>query len=110
MTAFIVDPFFLEEIVHADLVTCDGTVKWYEALLFKYVLSALQERQCVDPRIFIQDGSPPHIATPVKQLMSAYFGYDRIISRRFPIIFLQRKLVYFLFFGGTWRMLFTMGG
>ncbi|GBN26036.1 hypothetical protein AVEN_86876-1 [Araneus ventricosus] len=32
----------------------------------------------------MQDGAPPHIATPVKQLLNLHFGNDRIISRYFP--------------------------
>ncbi|GBM93645.1 hypothetical protein AVEN_191660-1 [Araneus ventricosus] len=32
----------------------------------------------------MQDGAPPHIATPVKQLLNLHFGKDRIISRHFP--------------------------
>ncbi|GBN84399.1 hypothetical protein AVEN_180563-1 [Araneus ventricosus] len=32
----------------------------------------------------MQDGAPPHIATPVKQLLNLHFGNDRIISRHFP--------------------------
>ncbi|GBM74582.1 hypothetical protein AVEN_151034-1 [Araneus ventricosus] len=32
----------------------------------------------------MQVGSPPHIATPAKQLLNLYFRNDRIISRHFP--------------------------
>ncbi|GBM90436.1 hypothetical protein AVEN_124684-1 [Araneus ventricosus] len=32
----------------------------------------------------MQDGAPPHIATPVKQLLNLHFGNDRIISGHFP--------------------------
>ncbi|GBL83143.1 hypothetical protein AVEN_145745-1 [Araneus ventricosus] len=32
----------------------------------------------------MQDGAPPHIATPLKQLLNMHFGYDRIISGHFP--------------------------
>ncbi|GBN07018.1 hypothetical protein AVEN_253766-1 [Araneus ventricosus] len=32
----------------------------------------------------MQDGAPPHIATPVKQLLNLHFGNGRIISRHFP--------------------------
>ncbi|GBL93012.1 hypothetical protein AVEN_54648-1 [Araneus ventricosus] len=31
----------------------------------------------------MQDGPPPHIATPVKQLLNLHFGNDRIISPYF---------------------------
>ncbi|KMQ82897.1 transposable element tc3 transposase [Lasius niger] len=81
---FIVGPFFFEEITPAGPVTCTVTGKRYEALLRNHVLPALQQRQCVDRTIFMQDGAPPHIATSVKQLLRAQFGVDRIISRHFP--------------------------
>ncbi|GBM81473.1 hypothetical protein AVEN_163631-1 [Araneus ventricosus] len=32
----------------------------------------------------MQDSAPPHIATPVKQLLNLHFGNDRIISCHFP--------------------------
>ncbi|GBN11659.1 hypothetical protein AVEN_102859-1 [Araneus ventricosus] len=32
----------------------------------------------------MQDGAPPHIATPVKQLLNLHFGNDRIICNHFP--------------------------
>ena len=83
-TTFIVGPFFLAEITPADPVTCTVTGKRYEALLRNHVLQALQQLQCVDRTIFMQDGAPPHIPTPVKQLLNAQFGDDRIISRHFP--------------------------
>ncbi|GBM63286.1 hypothetical protein AVEN_224141-1 [Araneus ventricosus] len=42
------------------------------------------QRGCVDSTIFIQDGSLPHIATPVKQLLNLHFGNDGIFSRHLP--------------------------
>ena len=78
---FIVGPFFFTP---AGPVTPTVTGKRYESLLRNHVLSALQQRQCVDRTILMQDGAPPNIATPVKQLLSAQFGDDRIISRHFP--------------------------
>ncbi|GBN29891.1 hypothetical protein AVEN_30796-1 [Araneus ventricosus] len=41
---------------------------------------------------FKKDGAPPHIATPVKQLLNLHFGNDRIISRHFPTAWTQRSL------------------
>ncbi|GBN29469.1 hypothetical protein AVEN_151827-1 [Araneus ventricosus] len=32
----------------------------------------------------MQNGDPPHVANPVKRLLSMHFGNDRIISRHFP--------------------------
>ncbi|KFM74594.1 hypothetical protein X975_20604, partial [Stegodyphus mimosarum] len=82
--AFVVGPFFFEEITSAGPITCTVTGKRYEALLRNHVLPTLQQRQCVDRTIFMQDGAPPHIATLVKQLLISHFGDDRIISRHFP--------------------------
>ncbi|GBM94792.1 hypothetical protein AVEN_69347-1 [Araneus ventricosus] len=56
----------------------------YESLLLNQLIPALQQRGCVDSTIFMQDCAPPHIATPVKQLLNFHFGNDRIISRDFP--------------------------
>ena len=81
---FIVGSFFFQEITPAGPVTCTVTGKRYDALLRNHVLPALQQRQCVDRTIFMQDGTPLHIATPVKQLLSAQFGDDMIISRDVP--------------------------
>ncbi|GBM29650.1 hypothetical protein AVEN_125297-1 [Araneus ventricosus] len=33
----------------------------------------------------MQDGGLPHISNPVKRLLSAHFGNDRIIRNHFPI-------------------------
>ncbi|GBM81046.1 hypothetical protein AVEN_56752-1 [Araneus ventricosus] len=45
----------------------------------------------MDSTIFMQDGAPPHIATPLKQLLSLYFGNDIIISRHFPTAWAPRS-------------------
>ncbi|GBN09240.1 hypothetical protein AVEN_48119-1 [Araneus ventricosus] len=80
--AFIVGPFFFEEIGPSGPVTCSVNGTRYEFLLRNQLIPALQQRGCVDSTIFMQDGSPPHIATPVKQLLNLHFGNDRIISRQ----------------------------
>ncbi|GBM73533.1 hypothetical protein AVEN_218511-1 [Araneus ventricosus] len=65
---FIVGPFFFEEIRPSGPVTCTVNGTRCEFLLRNQPISALQQRGCVDSTIFMQDGAPPHIATPVKQL------------------------------------------
>ncbi|GBN75512.1 hypothetical protein AVEN_168917-1 [Araneus ventricosus] len=82
--AFIVGRFFCEEIGPLGPVTCTVNGIRYESLLRNQLIPALQKRECVDSPIFMQDGAPPHIATPVKQLLNLYFGNDRIISPHFP--------------------------
>ncbi|GBM15013.1 hypothetical protein AVEN_266908-1 [Araneus ventricosus] len=39
----------------------------------------------------MQDGAPPHIATPVKQLSNLHFGNDRIIIQHFPTAWSPRS-------------------
>ena len=79
-------------IYHRAFLRRDGCFRSYylyvigshcECLLRGHVIPAFQQLGCVDGIIFMQDDAPPHIATPVKQLLSAQFGDDRIISRHF---------------------------
>ncbi|GBM18011.1 hypothetical protein AVEN_238403-1 [Araneus ventricosus] len=81
--AFIVGPFFFEEIGPSGPVTCTVNGTRYESLLRNQLIPALQQRGCVDNTIFMQNGAPPHIETPVKQQLNMCFGKDRIISRHF---------------------------
>ncbi|GBM18817.1 hypothetical protein AVEN_203096-1 [Araneus ventricosus] len=80
---FIVGPFFFEEIGPSGPVICTVNGTSYESLLRNHLIPALQQRVCLDSTIFMQDCAPPHIATPVKQLLNLHFGNDRIISRHF---------------------------
>ncbi|GBN46204.1 hypothetical protein AVEN_248012-1 [Araneus ventricosus] len=82
--AFIVGPFFFEEIGPPGPVTCIVNGTRYESHLRNQLIPALQQRRCVVSTISMQDGAPPHIATPVKKLLNLHFGNDRIISRNFP--------------------------
>ncbi|GIY55670.1 uncharacterized protein CEXT_766281 [Caerostris extrusa] len=59
--------------------------KRYESLLRNQVIPTLQHLACLDGIIFMQDGTPLHIAKTVMQLLKTYFGNDRIISRHFLI-------------------------
>lgn len=89
--SFIIGPYFFEETGASGPVTCTVTGKRYECLLRNHVIPALQQRGCVDEVIFMQDGAPPHIANPVKQLLKRHFGNARIISRRFPTAWPSRS-------------------
>ncbi|GBM14267.1 hypothetical protein AVEN_167344-1 [Araneus ventricosus] len=91
MAAFIVGPFFYEEIGPLGPVTCIVNGTRYESLLHNQLVPALQQRGCVDSTTFMQDGALPHIATPVKQLLNLHFGNDRIISRHFPTAYPPRS-------------------
>lgn len=81
---FVVGPYFFEEVTPAGPVTCTVNSNRYKFLLSSYVIPALQQRQCLDSTVFMQDGATPHIATQVKDLLQRTFGNDRIISRNFP--------------------------
>ncbi|GBN06504.1 hypothetical protein AVEN_202351-1 [Araneus ventricosus] len=81
--AFIFGPLFLEEIGLSGPVTCTVNGTRYESLLRNQLIPALQQRGCVDSTIFMQDDAPPHIATPIKQLLNLHCRNDRIISRYF---------------------------
>ena len=85
--------FFFEEIALACSVTDTVTDKRYEAFLPNHALPAFQLRNCVDRTVFMQGSAPMHIATPVKQLLNAYFqfGDDGIISCHFPTTWPSRS-------------------
>ncbi|GBN93660.1 hypothetical protein AVEN_24970-1 [Araneus ventricosus] len=81
--AFIFGPLFLEEIGPSGPVPCTVNGTRYESLFRNQLIRALQQIVGVDSTIFMQDGAPPHIATPVKQLLNLHFGNDRINSHNF---------------------------
>ncbi|GBL73476.1 hypothetical protein AVEN_159472-1 [Araneus ventricosus] len=79
-TAFIVGTFFFEQIGPSHPVTYTVNGTRYESLLRNQLIPAPQQRGCVDSAIFMQDGTPSRIATPMKQLLNLYCGNDRIIA------------------------------
>ncbi|GBO10115.1 hypothetical protein AVEN_151250-1 [Araneus ventricosus] len=89
--AFIVGPFFLEEIGPSGPVKCTVNRARYESLLRNQINRALQQRGREDSTIFMKDGATSHIATPVKRLLNLHFGNDRIISRHFPTAWPMRS-------------------
>ncbi|GBM38563.1 hypothetical protein AVEN_71672-1 [Araneus ventricosus] len=82
--AFIICPFFFEETGFSCPVTCAVNGTCYESLFRNQLIPALQQRGCADSTIFMQNGAPPNIATPVKQLLNLHFRNDTFISRHFP--------------------------
>ncbi|GBO08047.1 hypothetical protein AVEN_143924-1 [Araneus ventricosus] len=89
--AIIVGPFFFEEIGPSGPVTCTINGTRYESLLSNQLIPALQQRGCVNNTIFMQDGTPSLIVTPVKQLLNLHFGNGRIICRHLPTAWPQRS-------------------
>ncbi|GBM05026.1 hypothetical protein AVEN_60222-1 [Araneus ventricosus] len=91
MAVFIAVPFFFEEIGPSGPVTHTVNGTSDESLFHNQLIPTLQQHGCVDSTIFMQDGTPPHNATPVKQLLNLHFGNDRIISRHFPTAWLSQS-------------------
>ncbi|KAJ4435567.1 hypothetical protein ANN_18183 [Periplaneta americana] len=60
----------------------------YYSMLQNFVISRLRNHD-MENIIFMQDGSPPHIFIPAKQLITQIFG-DRVISRHFPTMWPPR--------------------
>ncbi|GBN32408.1 hypothetical protein AVEN_216917-1 [Araneus ventricosus] len=90
-TSLIIGSFFFEGIGPTGPVTCTVNDICCKSLLRKHVIPALQQSPCVSSTIFMQDGAPPHVAHPLKRLLSMHFGNYRIISRRFPTNWLPRS-------------------
>ncbi|GFV21403.1 uncharacterized protein TNCV_2371601 [Trichonephila clavipes] len=70
---------------------CSVTSPRFSELLQQQISRALQERQCLQTTIFVQDGATPHIGRQVKSLLSANFGDNRVISRHFPVAWPSRS-------------------
>ncbi|GFY06919.1 uncharacterized protein TNCV_4090211 [Trichonephila clavipes] len=86
--SFIIGPYFFEETGAFGPVTVTG--QRYECLLSNHVILDLQQRVCGNGIIFLQDGTPPLIANPVKQRQKGYFGNSRVISLHFPTAWLHQ--------------------
>ena len=88
---FIMGPYFLEQVTPQGFTTCSVNAKRYQDLLQTYVIPTLLQRGYLQETIFIQDRAPPHIASPVQQLLSRTFTDARVISRCFQIARLPRS-------------------
>ena len=65
-------------------VLCTITSASYENILMQHVIPALQERNCVETSVFMQDGAPLHIGHQVQCLLRETFTDEHIIFRSFP--------------------------
>lgn len=77
---FIMGSFFFEIATSKGWARTTVTSSSYYAILQSHVIPALQAIICLNTIVFKQYGAPPHITTPVKQLLSHTFGKDNIIS------------------------------
>ena len=82
--AFILDPFFFERVTPRGPVRCTVMSARYENILMQHVIPTLQERNCVETTVFMQDGAPPYIGRQVQRELHETFTDERIISRSFP--------------------------
>lgn len=81
---FILGPYFFEHITRTGPMTCTVTGEKYGQMLQTFVIPQLQQRQCLDSIIFMQDGARPHIHRSVQRLLRQHFGSERVISQYFP--------------------------
>ena len=56
----------------------------YENILIQHVFHVLEERNCVETTVFMQDVTSPHIGRQVQRLIREPLTDERIISRNFP--------------------------
>ena len=82
-STFILGLFLFERIIPRGPVWCTVTAASYKRILMQRVIPALQERNCVETTVFMQDGALPHIGRQVR-LLHENFTDERIISRSFP--------------------------
>ncbi|GFU85802.1 uncharacterized protein TNCV_2036331 [Trichonephila clavipes] len=82
-TSFILGPYFFEELGAGGPVTCSITGQRYASLLRNKIIPDLQARLCLSRVIFMQDGTPPHIAHCVKDVFKHHFKEECVISRQF---------------------------
>lgn len=88
---FIIGPFFFENITRTGPQTCTVTAERYRDMLTSFVIPQLQQRQCLDETIFMQDGAPPHIGLAVRNVLRQNFTEERVISRFFPVAWPARS-------------------
>lgn len=80
---FIIGPYFYEEMHNGEAVSVTVNGERYLQMLRDYVIPQLQnEHHGIENIIFMQDGAPPHIFRPVKELLTNVFQ-DRVLSRHF---------------------------
>ncbi|GBO04915.1 hypothetical protein AVEN_80951-1 [Araneus ventricosus] len=88
---FIIGPYSFEEITANGIQTCSVTGQRYRDMLKDFVIPQLQQRECLQDIIFMQDGATPHIDRRVKQLLRQHFTDARVISRHFPTAWLPHS-------------------
>ncbi|GFU90423.1 uncharacterized protein TNCV_3948531 [Trichonephila clavipes] len=86
---FFLRHFFVEILTQVPK-TCSLSTPRYSEFFQQQVISAVQERQCLQTPISMQDGAPTQNVPQVKTLLSADFGDNRVISKHFQNAWLSR--------------------
>ena len=82
---FITSLYFYEGVGRNGLTTYSVNYNRYVDMLENFVIPQLQQRNCIDSTIFMQDSGPSHIWRQVKDFLHYHFTDDRVISRAFPM-------------------------
>lgn len=80
---FILGPFFFETLTRSRSKTFSVTSALYSELLRQQFIPALQERQCMQTTVLMQDGATPHTGRQVKDLLRANIGENWVIPGDF---------------------------
>ena len=81
-STFIFGHYWFEEVTNGNLKRCTVSTACYLDMLTHYAIPQLQQQNTLSEVMWMQDGTPPHVGSLVKHLLSQQFG-DRVISRRF---------------------------
>ncbi|GBM58922.1 hypothetical protein AVEN_80721-1 [Araneus ventricosus] len=81
---FLLGSFFFEENTPHGPQRCSIKGSRHYDLLQQQVIPALQERECLETTILIQDGVPLHVTLPEQALLRVHFGVNLVFSRSFP--------------------------
>ena len=73
---FLVGPYFFQTPTSSGPKRCSVIRTNCRAMLREQLISALQERDCLETKVFMQDGAPSHLTKPVKKLLHDTFGAD----------------------------------
>ena len=90
MNTFILDLYFFEEVTDSDLQTCAATRAHYLDMFTHYAIPKWQWQNALSEFMWMEDGTPPHVGSSVKRLLSQQFD-DRLVSHYFPFLWPPRS-------------------
>ena len=68
---------------YSGFITATVTGEKYADMLQNHIIPSLTDKHLLEGTIFMQDGTAPHIARRVKDILRTSFGDDRMLSRHF---------------------------